>query len=336
MPGNSEVGENGEITARPIKPYRCFVPGRLPKTIADTFKLHWRPLFTMMEEGLDDIPQDPSAETIDALYAQATEHLKTRAGFVFQNTRLNPQNWTISTWAKNVKRSMIVSKGTAQDKANLPDENRFNRGHTGRKRRVNLQHQTRVPRRRNQVPPAIPPVPPATIPRTTIPTIPRTTIPRTTIPARAIPPTRARAVPPARRAVAAAAARRSNDSDTDSDTSSSSDDETTSGRRKKRQNKNDETNDDRGFENAFELTILSGAAQARSREVERQVQREMEEEDRKMTVDESNRRRRNNANELTIHKKMGRKNKGVTDAGYVSWLQDKIQNNESSDDSASS
>jgi hypothetical protein len=76
----------------------------------------------MMEEGLDDIPQNPNAKTIDALYAQATEHLKTRDGFVFQNTRLNPQNWTsISTWAKNVKRSMIVSKGIAQDKANLPN-----------------------------------------------------------------------------------------------------------------------------------------------------------------------------------------------------------------------
>jgi hypothetical protein len=62
------LGENGKFTARPIKPFRCFVPGRLPKKIADTFKLHWRPLFTMMEEGLDNIPHNPSAETIHSLY----------------------------------------------------------------------------------------------------------------------------------------------------------------------------------------------------------------------------------------------------------------------------
>jgi hypothetical protein len=96
----------------------------------------------MMEEGLDNIPLNQSAKTIDSLYAQATEHLKTRVGFIFQNTRFNPKNWTISTWAMNVKRNTIVSKGTAQDKGNLPDENRFNQGHTGRKRRVNLQNQT--------------------------------------------------------------------------------------------------------------------------------------------------------------------------------------------------
>jgi hypothetical protein len=90
MPGHSAVGENGKIKARPIKPFRCFVPDRLlPKKITDTFKLHWRSLFTMMEEGLDNIPQNSSTESIYSLYAQATEHLKMRVGFIFQNTRLN-------------------------------------------------------------------------------------------------------------------------------------------------------------------------------------------------------------------------------------------------------
>jgi hypothetical protein len=49
----------------------------------------------------------------------------------------------------------------------------------------------------------------------------------------------------------------------------------------------------------------------------------MEEEDRKETADEANRRRTNHGNGLMVRKKVGM-NKGVTD-GYVAWPQDKIQ-----------
>jgi hypothetical protein len=149
-----------------------------------------------------------------------------------------------------------------------------------------------------------------------------------------IPPARARAIPRARRARAVAAARWSNNSDTNSDASSSSDDDATP--REQRNKRRENQNADRGgFENAFELTLLSTAAQARAREVELQVQREMEEEDQKETANEANRRRANNGNRWMLHKKVG-KNKGVMDDGYVAWLQDKIKNKESSDDSASS
>lgn len=142
MPGHSVIGENGVLVQKPIKPFCTFVPGCLPKKIADTFKLHWQPVFQLMEEGLDNIPQNPSADAIEELYLQGTNYLKTQVGFVFENPKLHPRNWTIATWAKNVKRSVILTKGTSQDKANLPEESRFNRGHTGRKRQVNLQPQT--------------------------------------------------------------------------------------------------------------------------------------------------------------------------------------------------
>lgn len=116
------IDESGNITVRPIKPFRAFVPGRLPKKIADTYKLHWRPLFQIMEEGLDDIPpMNPSTEISEALYNQATLHLQTRVGFIFENKKFNQNNWA--------------------------DENRFNRGHTGRKRRVEYLQHTRVARR---------------------------------------------------------------------------------------------------------------------------------------------------------------------------------------------
>jgi hypothetical protein len=68
MPGHNMMDESGNITIRPMKSFRAFVPGRLPKKIADTYKLHWRPLFQIMEEGLDDIlPMNPSTEIIEAL-----------------------------------------------------------------------------------------------------------------------------------------------------------------------------------------------------------------------------------------------------------------------------
>lgn len=102
----------------------------------------------MMEEGMDDIPQNPSVQIVDVLYNQSTEHLKTRVSFVFKNNKLHPNNWAILTWAKHVKRSMIEAKGTAEDKANLPDKTRFNQGHTGRKQKVQLQKHIRVAQRR--------------------------------------------------------------------------------------------------------------------------------------------------------------------------------------------
>lgn len=302
MPGNRAVGENGSMETRAIKPFRLFVPGRLPKKIADTFKLHWRPLFAMMEEGLEDIPESPTAEEIDELFDQATEYLKTRVGFIWENTRLHPTNWTISTWAKNVKRSVIIAKGTAQDKANLPDENRFNRGHTGRKRRVNLQQQTRVARRRNQVDPAtaVPPVPP--------------TVPPTICPPRA----RAGATREPRRAARpqAAAARRPSDSN---DTSSDEDVPLPAMIRARGRGEHQHDNGE-AFAAAFGHTELSATAQARAAQIERDIGLEMEEEERKETPAEARRRVANANNGLVVQNKVGR-NKGVSDKGYQNWLQ---------------
>jgi hypothetical protein len=80
---------------------------------------------------------------------------------------------------------------------------------------------------------------------------------------------------------------------------------------------------------------LSTAARARAKEIEHQVQQEMDEEDRKETVEEARRRKAtNNANGLMVRRKVG-KNKGVMDSGYTGWLS-KIFRDENSDDSASS
>lgn len=324
MPGNSTVGENGALTTRAIKPFRLFVPSRMPKKIADTFKLHWRPIFAMMEEGLENIPQNPTAAQIDELYDQATEYLKTRVAFVFENPKMNEKNWMISTWAKNVKRSMIMAKGTEQDKANLPEENRFNQGHTGRTRQVTLQFQTRVPRRNVATPTAATP-PTATAAAT--PTNP------TTATQAIIPP----------RTAAARRPRSESDGGSGGDSSSDSDNELPPREQAARRKRRREFPDDGGvsFSSSFaltELSELSASNIAKAKEVDRRLAEE-EEEDRKETAEEARRRKANANNGLSVRRNDG-KNKGANDRGYRTWLQKASaifphRGNESSDHSDS-
>ena len=53
------------------------------------------------------------------------------------------------TWAKHVKRIMIIQKGSEQDKANLPEETHFNQSHSGRKQRA-PERQPQNPARRTR------------------------------------------------------------------------------------------------------------------------------------------------------------------------------------------
>ena len=239
-----------------------------------------------MEEGLDNIPQNPSADAIEELYLQGTNYLKTRVGFVFENPKLHPRNWTIATWAKNVKRSVILTKGTSQDKANLPEESRFNRGHTGRKRQVNLQPQTRVPRRR---------VEQAAAQHVKIAQHVKTT-PTSPQPRPLSPPSdddndsfanNVAELPPATMpAPMIDGAGSSSDSDIDNVS-------VMTRRRNVRCQNENRTN----LADAFGLTILSNTARARATEIELQVQQEMAEE-RNASVEES--RRRRNVSEVIV------------------------------------
>ena len=155
MPDYTQVGENGDRIPSPIKPFRDFLPRQLPKKLADTYKLHWRPIFRLMEEGFpcDDIPQHlPSMEVVDALYNTATEYLKTRVSYIFDaNNKLRHNTWTLSTWSKHIGRSMITKMGSDNDKALLPEETRFNRSRAGRKRCAPDGQEEPNPTRRRRV-----------------------------------------------------------------------------------------------------------------------------------------------------------------------------------------
>ena len=127
MPGFATEGENGVLEQRNIKPFRKFLPARLPKKASDVFKIHWRPVFTMMEAGVGEIPENLTPEIVNDLYERGTEYLKTRVSYVFNNGRLHHNDWVVATWATYLSRSVILKKGSEEDKRNLPAGNLSNR-----------------------------------------------------------------------------------------------------------------------------------------------------------------------------------------------------------------
>ena len=127
MPDHRTVGENGELTHNKIKAFRNFLPARLPRKLAEDYKLHWRPVFATMEKGLGDIPEVLTPAIVNNLYDLGTEYLRTRVSYVFTNQKLHHNDWVIATWAKYLSRSRIQKKGTDEDKAYLPVATYLNR-----------------------------------------------------------------------------------------------------------------------------------------------------------------------------------------------------------------
>jgi hypothetical protein len=146
VPGYTTTGENGVIERRNIKPFRKFLPARLPKRVSDVYKLHWRPVFAMMEEGIGQIPENLTPEIVDDLYERGTEYLQTRVSYVFTNNRLHHNTWVVATWAKYLSRSVILQKGNAADKSNLPAMKLSNRSRpVGLKRRNGAAMAEQIP-----------------------------------------------------------------------------------------------------------------------------------------------------------------------------------------------
>jgi hypothetical protein len=127
MPAHTTVGENGHVTHNKIKAFRNFLPARLPRKLAEDYKLHWRPLYSMMEKGFGNIPEVLTPTIVNDLYDLGTQHLRTRVSYVFTNEKLHHNDWVISTWAKYLSRSMILKKGTDNDKQHLPAATYLNR-----------------------------------------------------------------------------------------------------------------------------------------------------------------------------------------------------------------
>jgi hypothetical protein len=95
MPAYAIVGENGVVYNSSIKAFRKFLPSRLPKRIADIYKLHWRSVYLMMEEGIGPIPDHLTTKIVNNLYYRGTEHLRRRVSYGFQNDKLRHHDWVV-------------------------------------------------------------------------------------------------------------------------------------------------------------------------------------------------------------------------------------------------
>jgi hypothetical protein len=83
---HTTVGENGHVARNKIKAFCKFLPACLPRRkLAEDYKLHWRPLHSMMEKGFGNIPEVLTPTIVDDLYDLRTQHLRTRVSYVFIN-----------------------------------------------------------------------------------------------------------------------------------------------------------------------------------------------------------------------------------------------------------
>ena len=147
---------NGNRLQAPIRPFRKFSPDMLPKDIKQKLRLHWFPIYKMMESAPDLRIRD--GDSIDATYLDQSfqlgkEYLKTRVSYIFDNANMNQNQWSVGTWSKKVARSSIMKYGSDSDKANLPagsSRNRERQQH-GR-RRASVGDRRRRTRRRVQPP----------------------------------------------------------------------------------------------------------------------------------------------------------------------------------------
>jgi len=152
LPANETIDKEGSRCQAPIRPIRALKLDMMPKKVKQNFQLHWRPIFSMMEQAPGLIVRQ-DIRNVDAAYlttsfVTAKVYLKTRVSYVFMNRRANPDGWEISTWSRMVQRSSIMKHGTDDDKANLPGStSNRNQPRVQRGRQKSLADQRRVRRR---------------------------------------------------------------------------------------------------------------------------------------------------------------------------------------------
>ena len=143
--------KDGKTKKTPIKPFRLFTCASVPKSIYNSFKSSWMPIFKLMEEGDGvDIPSDSQNMTsreLKHLYDLGIEHVKKVASYIFDKYDKKNSDWNVSTWSTKVRRNAILKNGSQSDIAQLPPATRYNHTHTGTRKK---RKQTFFPIRHNR------------------------------------------------------------------------------------------------------------------------------------------------------------------------------------------
>ena len=143
-------GSNGAIVQHQIKPFRLMKGSELPTAaLQKELRLKWRPIMKMMEEapGVDGTtPSNPrlvTDEFVRSTYEKATEHLKKRVSYLWNNGK-NPDNNEISTWSKKIGRGETEKHGNDQDKKELPEKTIRNQPHKRKRKISNTVKHTKI------------------------------------------------------------------------------------------------------------------------------------------------------------------------------------------------
>jgi len=118
--------------AAPVHPFCLFDPQFLPeKKLRDTLKSQWKPVFSMMEGGIDQSLFQPnlSEQQVKAMFDNGVANIKSHASYIWMLDKSKPESWVVSNWSKRVQRGAIERDGTLEDKAALPQANKRNRSH---------------------------------------------------------------------------------------------------------------------------------------------------------------------------------------------------------------
>ena len=143
------ITKNNTTTYHAILPFQKFNLSQLPVAVKDTFKINWKPIYSMMEDGIniDQYRSLPMSEFIDTTYELGTENIKKRASCIWGRSKNKCDIWKVSTWSKHVQYSMIAKHGTEDDKRNLPAKSRYNKDKAVATRKRSLKEITRTPRK---------------------------------------------------------------------------------------------------------------------------------------------------------------------------------------------
>ena len=115
-----------------LKPF-CLLQGKdfHNKTIERELATKWKPIFRLMEQcPAFEIPEQVNESFVLSSFSQATEFMKSRAGYIWEKTDERVlSTGLIGTWSRKVQRSEIERRGTAADKAMLPGATARNQPH---------------------------------------------------------------------------------------------------------------------------------------------------------------------------------------------------------------
>ena len=137
---------DGKVVSQPVRPFFLWdvdnIPGQLWKKFVVGYAILKKVMSSSELLGWNSLVQSKGGnfndDEIDNYYDIVLKYILSQVEYIKNK---NYGKWTVTTWSRNTSRSSIMKYGTEEDKNRLPDETRYNRSHSGRKRRKKITSQ---------------------------------------------------------------------------------------------------------------------------------------------------------------------------------------------------